>query len=379
LLYLAGLASSIYLPGISGAATSPRWAILALIPWFLRGQRATIAHWVSAAFVLWAALTMAWNPAPLDGVGALFPLLIGAACFCLGDQLFEFRPIWIGAAIGIGFSSAAAIAQTFGFTGIEGLMPVHGLFVNANYMAEAAGLVLVAVLAERLWWCLPCVLPALLLGQGRGGIVAAAAPFILKYRRQPLVLAGAAAALVLVIGYASFMKGQDSTTERLLIWQSALHGVNVFGHGIGSFWTQYPAFDLRINPPGNPETAHNELLTAAFETGIVGAALLTAFFAILAIGPLTTERMVLIATLVEACFAFPFHLPTTAFLGLVAAGGCVWSAYLVRDVAYGRGNHRGHWRANERLPTFRRPSLAGAADYAVRPSVPRISNLKGAV
>lgn len=378
MLYLAGLASALYWPGISGAATSPRWAVLAIIPWLITWQRATIVHWIGALFVAWAGLTMAWNPAPLDGINALFLLLIGAACFCLGDGLFDLRKIWIGAGIGIGLSSVAAIAQFFGYRGIAGLMPIHGLFVNENYMTEAAALVLVAVISERLWYLVPCVLPALLLGQGRGGILAAAAPFLIKYRRHPLALAAIATAIIGTVAVVTLHKDSGSMPERLQIWIGALHGVNFFGHGIGSFWTQYPAFDLRVNPPGNPETAHNEFITIAFELGVPGLILSVAFVWALVMGPLSTARMVLIAFLVEAFFAFPAHLPTTAFLGMVAAGAAVWDCYLVRNFADVRRALGWALRAAA-VRGVGAKAYPRRQDHAVRPPIPRIPSLKGAV
>lgn len=377
LYVMSALVSSAYWPGISGAATSPRWAVLAIVPWLIRWQRPTIVHWIGTLFMSWAFLTMAWNPAPLDGISTLFVLLIGAACFCLGDQLLDLRRIWIGAAIGIGFSSVAAIAQYFGYRGIAGLMPIHGLFVNENYMTEAAALVLVALVAERMWAWVPCVLPALLLGQGRGGLLAAAVPFLLKYRKKPLVLGVAAVAAAGAIAVVTLHKDPGSTPERLVIWWSALHGVNFFGHGIGSFWTQYPAFDLRGAHYGMPENAHNEFITIAFEMGMPGLILALAFVVSLAVGPLSTARMVFIAFLVEACFAFPTRLPTTAFLGMVAAGGAVWNCYLVHNLAdvrraLGRALRSTGFRAGNANAFPRRQN------HAVRSQIPGIPRLEGA-
>src|SRR5580698_8856828 len=105
---IAFLVSAMYWPGVSGAATSSRWAVLAIVPWLLREQELTAAHWFGAAFLGWSILTLAWHPAPLDGINAICLLLILTACFLLGNQLSSLRLIIIGAALGITMSSAVA-------------------------------------------------------------------------------------------------------------------------------------------------------------------------------------------------------------------------------------------------------------------------------
>lgn len=329
--------SALYWPGIAGAATTPRWSVMAVaIPFLLKPHRVTVTHLWGLSIIGLAAASMLWNPAPLDGVGALLSLCILAGCFCFGNQLDDLRPLYIGAGLGLWVSSIIAMLQFFGFAVLPTYTPVSGLFVNGNFMSEAAALLVVAAVAERIWWLVPGLLPALFLTDARGAILACTMGLMVHYRRKWRWLIGimivmAAAAVVLTTAKI-YWPGID---ERLLIWESTWNGLTFFGHGIGSFWTTYPQFDLRAHPWSMPEYAHNEFLTVAFELGVIGFALFVGFWLTL-IGPINTSRLILIALLMEACFAFPTHLPTTGFIGLVAAGHAVRSRYLLRDLVMRR-------------------------------------------
>jgi hypothetical protein len=377
MILLAFLATALYWPRVEGAVTTPRWALLAIaVPWLLREQRSTAAHVAGGVFLLWAGLTMAWNPAPLDGFGALLTLFVLACCFCLGTQLASLRPVIIGGAAALGISSVIAIAQYVGLHPILTQTVVSGLFVNGNFMAEAAAMVLVAAVAERLWWVLPGVLPALVLPFARGAALACGVALIVHFRRSAFlwsVVGGAVTATALYIA----VKGGADISERLTIWQSTLNGVTLFGHGIGSFWSVYPAYDLRGAVTSTPEFAHNEFLHVAFELGIVGLVLFVTFCVTLA-GPLDTARLVLIVVLVESLFEFPLHEPTTAFLGMVAAGCAVRNRFVLwRGAADGRG-FSAAGMADGELRAFHAFAAGGGSHYAVGPSLSGVSGKAGA-
>lgn len=334
---LALLVSVAYWPGIAGAATTPRWALLALIlPWVLRRQPINAVHIAGAVFVCWAVLTMAWNPAPLDGIGALFILGLLAMCFWLGGQIVDMRCIYVWAGVGLWVSSAVAMAQWLGYEPIRtvpGLLP-SGLFVNGNFMAEAAALIVVAAVAERIWWLLPGLMPALLLPQARGAMLACAIGLAVHYRRHWwAIMTIGCIAIAAIVAYSAVKVG--ATDDRLAIWQATVNGITVFGHGVGSFWTASPAFELRTGLHPWPEYAHNEFLHIAFELGIVGLALVCVFGLTLA-GPLDTSRLVLATLAVEMCFGFPLHVPVTAFIAMVVAGHAGGNRYVLRDLVVRR-------------------------------------------
>jgi hypothetical protein len=329
------------------------------------------------AFLAWAILSLAWSPAMLDGIDAVFMLALLAACFCLGNQIESLRPIIIGAALGLTLSSAFALVQwlTPHAPGV-GFDSPSGLFVNGNYMAEAAALLVVGAAAERLWWLLPGLMPALLLSHARGAMLATVLAAIVLFRSKTDVVVALSGAVVLAGVWAAFHI--DATmADRLDLWSTTARGVTFFGHGIGSFWQVYADMDTRAVVTESPTFAHNEFLHIAFELGIVGLALALAFCALLA-GPLDTPRLILIALAVEACFAFPTHLPTTAFLGAVAAGHAVRNRYLLRA-----GLMRGRRTVAPRVARAglwprARTSQAGGAGHAVSASFSRRAVRAGA-
>ena len=72
------LLTVLYVPGIAGAATTPRWAVLGIVlPWFLfKPGRLTIVHVWGALFCLWAALSLTWTPNYWDGLCELLKLFL---------------------------------------------------------------------------------------------------------------------------------------------------------------------------------------------------------------------------------------------------------------------------------------------------------------
>ena len=362
---VAFLASSVYVPGWSGAATSSRWAVLAIVPWLLRDQEQTAGHLWGRLFLLWAAVSMIWSPAPFDGINALALLLILAACFCFGSQTANLRSIWIGAALGLTISSVITVFQYYSVHVVNSNTPIAGLFVNGNWLAEATALVVVALVAERLWWLLPGLMPALLLPDARGPVLAVAVALAVHFRRQWRLLAPIAiGGLGLVLAYSWHKYGGGSTEERWMIWRSVIAGVVPFGHGIGSLLSVYPHYDLRVHPLSTPDQAHNEFLTVAFELGIPGLILFIGWCVTLA-GPLDTVRIVLICLLVDGCFAFPLHTPTAAFLGMVAAGHAMRNRYLLRDFVVRRRGTGLSRMASARVPKEPAHAIIGSAHHAV--------------
>ncbi len=104
----------------------------------------------------------------------MWELALFAGLFCIGSSLTSLRPVYIGMAAGLSLSSVAAIAQVYGWTGVDQFSVPGGLFINPNFMAECAVMVAVALVAERMWWWLPAVLPAALLSTSRGALVGGA-------------------------------------------------------------------------------------------------------------------------------------------------------------------------------------------------------------
>jgi hypothetical protein len=319
-MFALGLLLSVaYWPGFISPAMSPRWAVLSVVAtglllWRREAVPFTRAHLAGLALIAWAALSVAWSPQPLDSMDALWQTVaLPSVCFCLGSQERSLRPLFLGAAVGLGVSGAVAIGQLCGWVTLPEVQGPSGLFVNRNYMAEPAALVAVWLAAEGLWWWLLPVAPAALLPMARGALLGFAAAMGARYRvAAAIALAGLAAVTLARPGAISGMG------ERFDIWEHSVAGLSWLGSGIGSFW----AIHRELYPGGLADHAHNDFLELASDLGPIGLALL-GWLAWELRGPLDSARLVLVALAAEACFSFPTHLPLTVALGALCAGHAV--------------------------------------------------------
>ena len=156
--FLAGLFGfalmTAYWPNISGVATTPRWdvaVLLAVVLFVAPRVRMTAAHWLGALLMGWLLLSLTWSNGRDDGIDIAFRMGCAAVAFAVGSLIKDIRPLIQGAALGIGISSAVAIAQWLGWHGMEQKGGAFsGLFFDRNRLAAAAALVaLLAFLTFR--------------------------------------------------------------------------------------------------------------------------------------------------------------------------------------------------------------------------------------
>jgi O-antigen ligase len=337
-LFVFGFALLIcYWPGISGAGTSPRWALLAAValPTLLVIRlRVTVLHIVGFLFVAWAAATYLWTGAPLDSIAALWKLAILASILCIGGECDDLAPFYWGAAAGLAISSLIAILQIAGYAPVPDVAhdQAIGLFVNRLVLAEAAALIGLALLAME-WWpaVVLLVAPALILPCERSPILAfcfAGAFWLWRISRLGacgLALSGILAAAAITSGLTfneipdakNSQNRIETAAARLTIWRAVAEQTSPLGSGFGAFRETAP------QPIAGAiiEHAHNEPIEIAFETGFVGLVLFALLFGgAIAIFPRSIEGIVLLGLLMEASFAFSFHEPTTAAMGALCAG-----------------------------------------------------------
>lgn len=311
-----------FVPWFSGAAEAPRWALLAgagAAGWCIAAAPRRVERVLGAAFLIFAGVSLAWTPGIHDGIGALAKLVILAGIFRIGTALPSLQPVYIGLAVGFAVNSAIVVAQWYGWSQIPQLAPPAGLFVIKNYVAEPAAMLAVALVASRLWWLVPGIVPALVLPGARGAMVGLAVAALAGIWMKSRILATALAGVGL-IGLAMAGPGGGSLEERLLIYKATVGGMAWAGHGLGSFFTNFPSHapdvPFWINRPAH---VHNDMLEMVYELG-PGALLYLAMIALALCGPNGAEKLVLIVFLTEGCFAFPLHLPVTAALAALAAG-----------------------------------------------------------
>lgn len=316
-----------YWPGVASPAMTPRWALqAAVIPLalcFAGPIRLTHAHAVGFLFCCWAAFSLLWTPTWFDSVDAAWKLGLLATAFCLGSTLKDLRPLYAGMAIGIALSAIVALSQILGFRYLPEVQTPSGLFVNKNFLGEAAALVLIACVAHRMRWAIPGALLALMLAGARGavlGVVFALAAWLWpKSKRLTAALLIAIAGLsvlMVVTGY-----GMAGIVARIAIWRDTLSGLTLTGHGFGSYYGLGPEYALHTDSYFERNAhAHNEILEIAFELGALGVLLALAFCGTLLKGAATPERLILVAVAVESLFEFPLHVPTTGCLAMLVAG-----------------------------------------------------------
>ena len=318
-----------YSAGITGAATTPRWdvaAVLAVALFFAPRIRLTAVHYLGAALLAWLFITLIWSEGQLDGTDAAFKLILGAIAFAVGSTMPSLRPILIGSAIGIGISSGFAIAQWLGWHGIETYdNGFAGLFHNRDRLGAAAALVAIGVAAScpRLWLLLPLLAPSLILTQSRAAWLAVVTGVLVMPTRYP---AARWLALGVTTGAAAFMflrHGYDvGIDQRLSLASDTIGALNIFGHGLGSFWESFPAhahlFSIATERPEHP---HNEWLWMAYEGGLPAFVLASVFaVALWRSAEEHPQRSMLTGLFVLAMFAMPFHDPATLILGALCAG-----------------------------------------------------------
>ncbi len=322
---LAFLVTVAFSPKIIGAATVPREALLSVgIPLLLLGPVTSPRHWQwLAAFLFWQMASLAWTPVPLGAIGQAWDDVLLALVVIVGASLEEIAPAMLAIAAGLGVSSVIVVAQVLGWHGWPEAATPSGLFINKDVLAEVSAIVLVWFAASRLWWAIPLLLPDVLLTSSHAAFAAFGAALVawLLARRRlfwaSVACLGGVAAVVLVPGSAA-----SSAMRRIEVWEAALRGISLFGHGVGSF----PVLVYTLT--GNPHVTsllwgepHNEVLNWAFESGI--GAFLPFVFLFLVMRDRhvqqTPEATALVAAAVIAFVSFPLHVPLSLLVvGLLA-------------------------------------------------------------
>ena len=290
-----------------------------------------MAHLCGAALILWAALTTFWSVAPLDTLNALWQVaILGAICFLLGSQTPSLRPFFIAAAAGMALSGIVSVAQLSGWIGMPAITMPSGLFINRIPMGEAAALVLIWLVAERMWWWALLPLPAYVLSDARGATLALCAGLgVLLWKRPSWLIGGLLAANAAILAHGVLSHTAATVVERESIWHETASGINIIGSGFGAFGGVAHALQLDNTVP---QHAHNDALELLWETGLIGFCLVLIFMRQL-MGSVTPSRLVLIVFIVEGCFGFPLYLPATLCAAAVAAGHAVRDRAVVRHFA----------------------------------------------
>lgn len=290
-----GVATAFW-PWISGAATTPRWVVAALSVYFMTWQ--AFLFCVYCFFVLPPDAAIKWS------------VLAGA--FSFGLKLTDIRWLTVTFAAGIAISGGVAVCQWLGWRPVPTLIetPVAGLFVNKNYMGEAAVLAIVVMLSVwngRFllihWAALSGCVVAVALSTSRAvwlALLVSALVAIRWKRMWPMLAFGAGGVFIITIIRPG---GMGSLFSRVELWAASVGEFRWFG-------------------AGSPlEPLHNEFLQIIFELGI-GAAI--PFGIGVYLGWRSSYVLPFLVTVgVIGCFSFPLHLPATGWFIAIVAGHLV--------------------------------------------------------
>jgi len=288
-----------FVPGISGAATSPRWTVAALSLWFLD----------------WRVL---WFPAVCFAVlefdqACHWAIVSGAFCWGMNNaentkRTFTTLPVTLGFCAGIAISGAIAIAQaTVGFSTIPQAISPAGLFVNKNVMGEAAVLAFIAAASARLWPAALICVPAVILSQSRAAWLATfAGLFMLASFRMRCLLLSLALLLSALFWFTGFELSTSSLMERFAIWRDAISHLTLFGNG---------SYDYSTVQHREPNL-HNDWLQFVYELGIVGLIPI----AVVGFAGISGGLPFVAALFVLGSFGFPLHNPASAWFAAFIIG-----------------------------------------------------------
>lgn len=333
LAFLVGVA---FWPGALDPATTLRWALMAVGAAFLLLFHEPPRLRAAGACLCLILLTLVWTPDWLYGAEDAAHLLTLAAVFALGASRDDLLPAWKGLGAGVGLSGLMALFQFFGSSPVQQIVAPAGLFMNRNFLAEAGLVVLTVAILYRQRWLIPGALLATVVPMQRATLLAAAVVVLVLWlkglKASALVLAiGVTTCALCMMGLTLLMGTPEvkaapqqlvdivSSHDRLIYWRDAVHGLTLFGHGLGSYAANFP--DIHF--------PHSEPLQALYELGLFAIAPLGLLIYLFR-EPFRAEHAVLAGLCAIALFGFPFHMPVTGFAAALAAGHLARRRALVR-------------------------------------------------
>jgi|ERR1700732_4119287 len=313
--FILGLVLPIcFIAGITGAWIFPQWSLLSilLLPSLWQKGSITSFHWMGAAFIGYAIVSLAWSASPQDSFDGIWYVLVWGLSFRWGSLQGDLTGLWKGLAIGLGINSTVAILQALGYHPVMVNDGFAGLLFQTRTLSAVAGIGILALICHRLWFWIPPVLPGLYLSHARAGWIILGIGMIFRHLHWAIAIPIAAT----IAGFALYHPN-PSDLERIFIWSQTWFQLRLFGWGPGIFT------DVVLTKEGagmiHPGFTHNDFLQLAFEYGI-GALLPIGILA----GGLSrfSDRNwpILVAMAILAGFWYPFFHPVTAFLGCAVAG-----------------------------------------------------------
>jgi hypothetical protein len=325
-----------FIPFTSGGATVPRWAVMGLAPMLISGHsRFKAAHLFGVLLLTYCVGSLFWSANPIDGLGFLAQLGLYVAVFMLGGR-FNLRPALIGLSIGLIPCGIATLVQHYWnqHLFLAYVTPDAGTFINCDIAAEVAALVFIGVLAERMWWAIPILLPMLIYPHSRTAWIAMVGAGLFAIWRRDKFIAYCLLIIGVCVVFMLYLTGfkTPSLIERFHLYEDTISGFTWFGHGIGSFSSTFPYYDTHLDTMFvHADYAHSDVLQIIFELG-AGSVFFFIFAALCLTGTELTAKLVFIAFLFEMLGDFPLHVPMQPFIGAFVAGRLCQSSIGIHDL-----------------------------------------------
>lgn len=319
MLWLGLLLAICFVPGYTGASIPTQWAVLSiLLPLSLwRKGPITSLHKLFLLFMFWSAVSILWSINLYSWVWGMWLVTIWALSFYLGSTLRSLVDLWKGLAIGLGVSSAVAVAQALEFAPVEANDPYlySGLLFNSSVQGISIALVLIALTIHRLWWYMPPLAIGLILAGSRGAFFILAIALIARYTHWLVAILA-----VVFAGLALGFWTDVSDSQRLRIWGITLGALSPFGQGSGSFIDVFYIYkDRGVDKLIRSEFVHNDYLQFIYEYGI-GAIAIFIIYALALLKTTSREWPIFFGFAILSFFYFPAYAPLSAFIGFVVAG-----------------------------------------------------------
>lgn len=316
------MAIACWTPWVNYAA-APRWAVLSLgVPLAAALLKPELTfELLGLGFTLvYMAVSGLWTPSQPDWAQELWIFALLSGAFAIGQSLTkdQAKPVYIALGIGLLPSVAISLAAYLGdpiFTTIGA--GEAGTFFNSNIFGEIIFpmLLVLGMDVPLLTAFLSVGACVVFLRSGILGLTSAMLVYLIS-KRQVVIAAAIVTLSLLVLYLITLIKGSSSLGYRLAVWLPTIKAMTPFGHGAGSFFSDSVALGKFPERMAHP---HNELIHYIYELG-VGAIPLIAIAVTALRGKVTNERLALVVLFVEAMFGFPFHVPTTLFLGGLLLG-----------------------------------------------------------
>lgn len=291
-------------------------------------MRPQIASAFGLLFLAWAGLSLLWSPAPLEG-GVLLALL--ACGYVVGQWCGDLRRLWTPLLIAASLNLCLAFAQWLAWWD-GGDFRWYGVAGGSGRLGCVMAIGFAAALGYRIWWFLPIGILGLAHAGSRNGMLAAGVACLVYLWRDYKATAMCLALGSVLAALALRDDAGASFLSRMGVWQDTLNHLTIWGHGFGSFATEYARWPTHTGQYQLALHAYNDFLELIFELGIgsvaAWACIIWSFE-----GHAPPSRLVCITFFILALGFFPLWVVGPVFtmsLGHLAKGERKWRAGVSR-------------------------------------------------